>query len=118
MVSEHACTAVVDGGGAMGQVGMTFATRLAMKRAHVSGIATVVLRNTSHLGRVGAYPLMIAREGMIGQIFVNAGRLGYQIAIFSLNPFSIASVNRYVLHWSAVLKPLEDLRQRTHELHP
>ena len=98
VVSERACTAVVDGGGAMGQVGATFATRLAMEKARRSGVATVVLRNTSHIGRVGAYPLLIAREGMIGQIFVNAGRLGYQIAPFggidgrlSTNPIAFAA---------------------------
>ena len=101
VVSERACTAVVDGGGAMGQVGATFATRLAMEKARRSGIATVVLRNTSHIGRVGAYPLMAARAGMIGQIFVNAGRLGYQIAPFggidgrlSTNPIAFAAPRR------------------------
>ena len=101
VVSERACTAVVDGGGAMGQVGATFATRLAMEKARQSGVATVVLRNTSHIGRVGAYPLMVAGEGMIGQIFVNAGRLGYQIAPFggidgrlSTNPIAFAAPRR------------------------
>lgn len=101
VVSERACTAVVDGGGAMGQVGATFATRLAMEKAHASGVATVALRNTSHIGRVGAYPLMVASEGMIGQIFVNAGRLGYQIAPFggidgrlSTNPIAFAAPRR------------------------
>ena len=82
VVSERACTAVVDGGGAMGQVGATFATRFAMEKARQSGVATVVLRKTSHIGRVGAYPLMVAGVGMVGQMVVNAGRLGYQIAIF------------------------------------
>ena len=71
------------------------------EKARLSGIATVVLRNTSHIGRVGAYPLMAAREGMIGQIFVNAGRLGYQIAPFggidgrlSTNPIAFAAPRR------------------------
>lgn len=102
VVGERACTAVVDGGGAMGQVGATFATRLAMEKARQSGVATVALRNTSHIGRVGAYPLMVAREGMIGQIFVNAGRLGYQIVPFggidgrlSTNPIAFAAPRRY-----------------------
>ncbi len=101
VISERACTAVVDGRGAMGQVGATFATRLAMEKARQSGIATVALRNTSHIGRVGAYPLIIAREGMIGQIFVNAGRLGYQIVPFggidgrlSTNPIAFAAPRR------------------------
>ena len=44
---------------------------------------------------------MAAREGMIGQIFVNAGRLGYQIAPFggidgrlSTNPIAFAAPRR------------------------
>lgn len=98
VVRDHACTAVVDGGGALGQVGATFATHLAMEKAREYGVGTVALRNTSHIGRVGAYPLMAAREGLIGQIFVNAGHLGYQIAPFggidgrlSTNPLAFAT---------------------------
>jgi uncharacterized oxidoreductase len=101
IVQDRACTAVVDGGGAMGQVGAEFATRLAMDKAKEFGIGTVSLRNTSHIGRAGAYPLMVAREAMIGQIFVNAGRLGYQIAPFggidgklSTNPLAFAAPRR------------------------
>ncbi len=101
VVHDRSCTAVVDGGGTMGQVGATFATRLAMEKAKEYGIGTVALRNTSHIGRAGAYPLMVANEGMIGQIFVNAGRLGYQIAPFggidgklSTNPLAFAAPRR------------------------
>ena len=101
VVQAYPCAAVVDGGGALGQVGATFATKLAMEKARVSGVGTVVLRNTSHIGRVGAYPLMVAREGMIGQVFVNAGHLGYQIAPFggidgrlSTNPLAFAAPRR------------------------
>ena len=80
VVRDKPCLAVVDAGGAMGQVGATFATRLAIDKARQHGVGAVSLRNTSHIGRVGAYPLMAAREGMIGQIFVNAGRMGHQAA--------------------------------------
>ena len=82
IVREHTCTAVVDAHNALGQVGATFATNLAIQKAKEHGIATVSLRNTSHIGRVGAYPLMAAREGLIGLIFVNAGREGYKVAPF------------------------------------
>ena len=82
ILREGPSFAVVDAHQTLGQVGATFATRLAIRKAKESGIATVTLRNTSHIGRVGAYPLMAAREGLIGQIFVNAGHLGYQIAPF------------------------------------
>ena len=56
------------------------------------------MRNTSHIGRVGAYPLAAAKQGLIGQIFVNAGQLGYQIAPFggidgklSTNPLAFSA---------------------------
>ena len=98
IVRDHPAAAVVDAGGAMGQVGATFATELAMEKAKLSGVGTVSLRNTSHIGRAGAYPLMAAKQGFIGQIFVNAGNLGYQIAPFggldgklSTNPLAFAA---------------------------
>ncbi len=98
VVRDKPCTAVVDAGGALGQVGATFAMNLAIEKARQHGLATVTLRNTSHVGRVGAYPLMAARQKMIGLAFVNAGRLGYQIAPFggvdgrlSTNPIAFAA---------------------------
>ncbi len=101
IVQERPCTAVVDGGGAMGQVGGSFATRLAICKAREQGMSTVTLRNTCHLGRCGAYPLMAAREGLIGLVFVNAGRLGRQVAPYggidgklSTNPIAFAAPRR------------------------
>lgn len=101
VITEHPCTAVVDAKGALGQIGANFATRLAIKKARAQGMAAVALRNTSHIGRVGAYPLQVAREGLIGLILVNAGRLGYQIAPFggidgrlSTNPMAFSAPRR------------------------
>lgn len=101
VIEEYPCLAVVDAQGAMGQVGATFAAELATKKARAQGVGTVALRNTSHIGRVGAYPLMTARKGMIGLIFVNAGHLGYQIAPFggiegrlSTNPIAFSAPRR------------------------
>lgn len=102
ILQEKTCTAVVDGGNAMGQVGATFATQLALRKARQHGLAVVALRNTSHVGRVGAYPLMVAREGLIGLAFVNAGHLGCQIAPYggldpklSTNPLAFAAPRRH-----------------------
>ena len=67
-------------GGTMGQIGGTFATQLAIDKAAQYGVATATLRNCGHVGRVGAYPLQVARQGMIGLAFCNAGHLGRQIA--------------------------------------
>ena len=57
----------------MGQIGGTFATQLAIDKAAQYGVATATLRNCGHVGRVGAYPLQVARQGMIGLAFCNAG---------------------------------------------
>jgi len=101
VVKDHPAAAVVDAGGALGQVGATFATELAIEKAREYGVGSVSLRNTSHIGRVGAYPLMAARQGFVGQIFVNAGNLGYQIAPFggidgklSTNPLAFSAPRR------------------------
>ena len=98
IVRENPCTAVVDAQGALGQIGANFAVNLAMDKAREYGTSTVVLRNTSHVGRAGAYALMAARSEMMGLVFVNAGRLGYQIAPFggidgrlTTNPIAFAA---------------------------
>ena len=101
VVRESPCTAVVDGGGGLGQIAATYGAKLAIAKANEHGVATVTVRNTTHVGRVGAYPLMAAREGMMGLAFVNAGNLGYQIAPFggidgrlSTNPIAFAGPRR------------------------
>ncbi len=98
IVKEKPCTAVVDAHNALGQVGATFAADLAIVKAREYGVASVTLRNTSHVGRVGAYPLMAARDGMVGLIFVNAGREGRKVVPFggrdgklSTNPIGFAA---------------------------
>lgn len=101
VVRQTPATAVVDGHGALGPIGATFATRLAIDKAQVQGMATVTLRNTCHIARVGAYPLIAAREGLIAQIFVNAGHHGVWVAPFggidgklSTNPLAFAAPRR------------------------
>ncbi len=82
VVRDTPCTAVVDAHGALGQVGASFATTLAIDKARQQGVATVTLRNTGHIGRAGAYPLMAARAGTVAQIFANGGHFGGQVAPF------------------------------------
>ena len=101
VVRERGAMAVVDGGGAMGQVGGQFANELAIAKALEHGVGTVALRNTCHVGRVGAYPLAAARQGLIAVAYVNAGHLGRQIAPWggidgklSTNPIAFAAPRR------------------------
>lgn len=95
---ERGSTAILDGGGALGAVAGHLAVATAARLARDHGVATVTLRNCSHLGRIGAYPLALARDGLLGMAFVNAGRLGRQIPPFggidgklSTNPIAFAA---------------------------
>ncbi len=82
VVSDRACTAVVDAHGGFGQVGAALATDLAIQKAREHGIGSVSLRRASHVGRAGAYAVTVAEANMIGVVFVNSGRLGFQVTPF------------------------------------
>jgi len=101
IVSEHTCTAVIDANDGFGQVGATLATKLAIEKARQHGLASVALRRASHIGRAGEYPIMIAKDGLIGVAYVNFGRLGIQVAPFGgidgrlgTNPLAFAAPRR------------------------
>lgn len=64
--------AVVDGGHGFGQTMAAFATRLGVEKAKKSGVAAVALRNSAHIGRVGAYAEEAAAEGIVSIHFVTA----------------------------------------------
>ena len=98
VIRDKGCTALIDGGGGFGQVSGRLAIEIAMEKARQNGVGVVGVRNTSHVGRAGAYPLEAARAGFVAMIFVNAGRLGRQIAPFggidgklSTNPLAFAA---------------------------
>jgi uncharacterized oxidoreductase len=98
VVRERGSTSILDGGGALGAVAGQLAVERAGELARAHGVATVTLRNCSHLGRIGAYPLALARQGLLGIAFVNAGRMGRQIPPFggidgklSTNPIAFAA---------------------------
>ena len=101
VVRERGAMAVLDGGGALGQVAGRHAVDKAVALARVHGVGSVGLRNCSHLGRIGSYTLAVARQGLIGMAWVNAGRLGRQIPPYggidgklSTNPVSFAAPRR------------------------
>ena len=64
-----------DGHGAHGIVALTRAASAAMDKAKVSGIGMAGVRNVTHMGRLGAYPTLIAEQGMIGMVWTNTGGL-------------------------------------------
>jgi LDH2 family malate/lactate/ureidoglycolate dehydrogenase len=72
IIKESPATAVVDGQNGMGHVISYHAMRLAIEKAKKYGIGMVTVRNSSHYGFAGYYPLMAVRENMIGITGTNA----------------------------------------------
>jgi hydroxycarboxylate dehydrogenase B len=74
LLRETTVSALVDGGWGFGQVTAERATREAISRAHAHGLAAVAAVRCNHIGRVGEYPEMAARDGLVA--FVTAGGFG------------------------------------------
>jgi L-2-hydroxycarboxylate dehydrogenase (NAD+) len=72
IVKETETTAMVDGHHGMGHVISYRAMRLAMDKARRYGLGAVAVRNGTHYGIAGYYPLMAAKEGMMGLCVTNA----------------------------------------------
>jgi uncharacterized oxidoreductase len=87
---------LVDGGWGFGQVMGRRAMELGMEKAKRTGVATISGRNCCHLGRIGDYPEMAAREGLVTVMFINTHGGGKLVAPFggierrlSANPIAI-----------------------------
>ena len=72
IVKEGPTTAVIDGGHGMGHVIAYRAMNLAMDKAAAYGMGSVAVRNSTHFGIDGYYPLMAVERGMIGLAVTNA----------------------------------------------
>ncbi|MDY0059674.1 MAG: Ldh family oxidoreductase [Myxococcota bacterium] len=72
IVKETSTTAVVDGHHGMGHVIAQRAMQMAIDKARVHGLGMVTVRNSTHYGIAGYYPLMAAAAGMIGITGTNA----------------------------------------------
>lgn len=72
VVREGSTTAVLDGHHGMGMVVARKAMQMAIDKAHTYGMGSVAVRNSTHFGIAGYYPLMAVREGLIGMAFTNA----------------------------------------------
>ena len=65
VLRETMTTAVVDGHDGMGHVIGVRAMRMAMEKAKKCGMGMVAVRNSTHYGIAGYYPIMAAGENMI-----------------------------------------------------
>jgi LDH2 family malate/lactate/ureidoglycolate dehydrogenase len=72
VVKETPTTAVIDGGNGMGMVVGWHAMRMAISKAQKLGLGAVAVRNSSHYGVAGYYPLMAVKEGLVGMSVSNA----------------------------------------------
>ena len=72
VVKDTPTTAVVDGGNGMGMVVGYHAMQLVIKKARKYGLGAVAVRNSSHYGIAGYYPLMAVKEGLVGLSVTNA----------------------------------------------
>lgn len=72
IVRESPTTAVVDGHHGIGMVIAHRAINMAIEKARQFGMGAVAVRNSTHFGIDGYYPLMAVQAGMIGMSFTNA----------------------------------------------
>lgn len=72
VIENAQATAVIDGGNGMGMVVGYHAMNLAIEKARKYGLGAVAVRNSSHYGVAGYYPLMAVEQGMAGISFTNA----------------------------------------------
>ena len=93
VIRETAAFAVIDGDNAMGPVSATFCMRYAIEKCKDSGVFTVFSRNNNTFGPAFYYPLLAAREGLIGIACSNSpaqmAPIGGKEKMLGTNPFSI-----------------------------
>jgi uncharacterized oxidoreductase len=97
VIKQTEAFAVLDGNWGWGQVVGKEAMELAIQKAKGAGAVTISVSRCCHLGRVGDYPLMAARAGLVAIMFVNTHGGGKLVAPWggrerrlSANPISIA----------------------------
>ena len=82
VVSDRGALVVVDGDFGFGQVIGREAMEIAAAHAATHGMATLAIRNSGHLGRIGAWPEMLAERGLASIHFVNTSGFGILVAPF------------------------------------
>ena len=95
IVHETATTALIDGGGGLGQPVAARGMRLAIEKAQATGAGFVAVRDSNHYGIAGYYALMALEHEMIGISMTNAAVLVVPTfgrdAMLGTNPISVAA---------------------------
>lgn len=66
VLRESPVTALIDGGGGLGQFPSVTAMRLAIEKCAAAGVGAVAVRNSNHYGAAGVYASMAPERGYIG----------------------------------------------------
>ncbi|MFW5713624.1 MAG: Ldh family oxidoreductase, partial [Brevefilum sp.] len=72
VLRESPTTAVLDGNHGLGMVIGKRAMELAIEKARAYGMGSVAVRNSTHFGIAGYYPLMAVQQGLVGLTVTNA----------------------------------------------
>lgn len=98
VLRETATTAVLDGHWNFGQVGASRAVDAAIGKAKSHGVGCVTLRRCRHVGCVGVYPRIAARQNLLGLAMCGASRDGNWVCPWggregrlATNPISFAA---------------------------
>ncbi len=73
IVRESGAATVINVNGALGMVAARKAMEIAVEKARTCTIGAVGLHRCGHAGRMGEYPPIAARAGMIGIVLLNGG---------------------------------------------
>ena len=73
VVRQTPVSALLDAHFAMGQLAAKRGMEMAIDKAKKSGVGMVCVRNSSHFGIAGYYPLMAAKEGLCAFSMTNTG---------------------------------------------
>ena len=116
-IHETPLSALIDGGGALGQVAGKKGMDLAIEKALKSGFGFVAVKNSNHYGIAGYYSLMALKHDLIGISLTNSD--AYVVPTFGrtvmlgTNPISVAvpalKEKPYVLDMSTAVATLGKL---------
>jgi LDH2 family malate/lactate/ureidoglycolate dehydrogenase len=94
ILADDGSTVRLDAGLGFGQIGGVAAVDLAVERARVHGVATVSIRELTHLGALAYYTMRASAQGCFAMAFQNGAMIvppyGGTTGLFSTNPFSYA----------------------------
>jgi len=98
---DGGATLVLDAHNGWGHVAAVDAMRRCVERARATGVCLAIVRNTNHIGRLGAYVEAAAAHGMIGLITCSGNPASSWVApwggtrpIFGTNPLAIGFPRR------------------------